>query len=73
MRDTQYASHFGGGGYNRGGRYYSSQICRACIEDLLSYESEGHNMVSQWDVRSLKRALQRFQAEDEAKEADANL
>jgi len=54
------ARRFGGGGYNRPGRYYDSSICPSCVIELVAgaANSRGHNNsgAMHWDNGDILRA-----------------
>jgi hypothetical protein len=52
-----YVSRFGGGNWQRGGRWNKASICLDCVKELLNHLQEGHGSVENYGSVGLKMAF----------------
>ena len=51
------ASRFGGGAYNRAGRYYKTRVCADCAAWLIATATAGYFDSNRWSLSSLTWGL----------------
>ena len=54
---TFVAMRFGGGAYNRAGRYYKTRVCADCAAWLIATATPGYSDNNRWGLSSLAWGL----------------
>jgi hypothetical protein len=55
--DILRVERFGGGSYDRPGRWMRANICRACATRVVATATQGHDQNSRYGIHTLRRHL----------------